>query len=33
MVLPVMIDASSCDFEENVRRTKEVVDYAHAEEL
>ncbi len=26
----VMIDASSCDFEENVRRTKEVVDYAHA---
>ncbi len=26
----VMIDASSCDFEENVRRTKEVVEYAHA---
>lgn len=25
-----MIDASNCDFEENVRRTKEVVDYAHA---
>ncbi|MGI6608603.1 MAG: class II fructose-bisphosphate aldolase [Erysipelotrichaceae bacterium] len=26
----VMIDASSCDFDENVRRTKEVVEYAHA---
>lgn len=26
----VMIDASSFDFEENVRRTKEVVEYAHA---
>ena len=26
----VMIDASSCDFEENIRQTKEVVEYAHA---
>ncbi len=26
----VMIDASSCDFEENVRRTKEIVKIAHA---
>ena len=26
----VMIDASKCDFEENVRITKEVVDYAHS---
>lgn len=26
----VMIDASFCDFDENVRRTKEVVEYAHA---
>ena len=25
----VMIDASSCDFEENIRITKEVVEYAH----
>lgn len=25
----VMIDASMCDFEENIRRTKEVVEYAH----
>ena len=25
----VMIDASSCDFEENIRQTKEVVEYAH----
>ena len=25
-----MIDASSCDFEENIRQTKEVVEYAHA---
>jgi len=25
----VMIDASFCDFDENVRRTKEVVEYAH----
>ena len=26
----VMIDASAYDFKENVRRTKEIVDYAHA---
>lgn len=26
----VMMDASSCDFEENVRRTKEIVKIAHA---
>lgn len=26
----VMIDASSCDFEENIRQTKEVVEYAHS---
>jgi fructose-bisphosphate aldolase class II len=26
----VMIDASACDFEENVRRTKEIVKIAHA---
>ena len=26
----VMIDASSCEFEENIRQTKEVVEYAHA---
>ncbi len=26
----VMIDASACEFEENIRQTKEVVEYAHA---
>lgn len=26
----VMIDASKCDLEENIRQTKEVVDYAHS---